>query len=50
MVTIDALVHWHILHDGLYRRILGAGLDDPEVSARAREHIVAVALRTLGLD
>jgi AcrR family transcriptional regulator len=50
MITIDALVHWHILHDALYRRVLGAGLDDPDVVARARDHVVAVALRTLGLE
>lgn len=50
MVTIDALVHWHIVNDGLYRRLLGKGLDDPDVAARVREHVIQVALRTLGLD
>lgn len=50
MVTIDALVHWHIVNDGLYRRLLGKGLDAPEVAARVREHVIQVALRTLGLD
>lgn len=50
MVTIDALIHWHIVNDGLYRRLLGKGLDDPDVASRVREHVIQVALRTLGLD
>jgi TetR/AcrR family transcriptional regulator len=50
MLTIDALVHWHIIADPLYRRMLGKGLDDPELAHRVREHVTAVALRTLGLD
>src|SRR5262249_42752771 len=50
MVTIDALVHWHIANDGLYRQLLGRGLDDPEIAGLVREHVIAVALRTLGLD
>ena len=50
LVTIDALVHWHIVNDGLYRQLLGQGLDDPDVARRVREHITTVALRTLGLE
>ena len=50
MVTIDALVHWHIVNDGLYRQLLGQGLDDPDVARRVREHVTTVALRTLGLE
>jgi len=50
MVTIDALVHWHIVNEGLYRQLLGRGLDDPELAGRVREHVISVALRTLGLD
>jgi len=50
MVTIDALVHWHLINDGLYRQLLGHGVDDPGVAARVREHVIAVALRTLGLE
>lgn len=50
MVTIDGLVHWHIVNEGLYRQLLGRGLDDPALAARVREHVVAVALRTLGLE
>lgn len=50
MLTIDALVHWHIIADGLYRRLLGKGLDDAALAHRVREHVTAVALRTLGLD
>ena len=50
MVTVDALVHWHIVQEGLYRQLLGRGLDDPELAGRVREHVIAVALRTLGLE
>jgi AcrR family transcriptional regulator len=50
MVTIDALVHWHIANEGLYRQLLGHGLEDPELAARVREHVISVALRTLGLE
>jgi AcrR family transcriptional regulator len=50
MVTIDGLVHWHVVHGSLYRSLLGRGLEDPETIHRAREHVIQVALRTLGLD
>jgi AcrR family transcriptional regulator len=50
MLTVDALVHWHILNDAVYRQHLGRGLDDPDVAAETREHVIRVALRTLGLD
>jgi AcrR family transcriptional regulator len=50
MVTIDGLLHWHIVADRLYRRMLGKSLDDPELARRVREHVTQVALRTLGLD
>ena len=50
MLTIDALVHWHIIADDLYKRMLGKGLDDPELAHRVREHVTTVALRTLGLE
>jgi AcrR family transcriptional regulator len=50
MVTIDGLVHWHILNEPLYRRLLGRGFDDDEVRSQTREHVIQVALRTLGLD
>ena len=49
-MTVDALVHWHIVNEALYKHLLGKGLDDPGVAARARAHIISVALRTLGLD
>jgi hypothetical protein len=50
MLTVDALLHWHIIADDLYERLLGKRLDDPELAARVRGHIVTVALRTLGID
>jgi len=50
LVTIDGLVHWHIANDPFYRRVLGKGLDDPVIVRRAREHVVQVVMRTLGLE
>lgn len=50
MLTIDAIVHWHIIADDLYERLLGKGLDDAEFARQVREHVTQVALRTLGLD
>lgn len=50
MVSIDGLVHWHIVNDALYRQLAGCGLDDPALAARVRDHIITVALRTLGLE
>jgi AcrR family transcriptional regulator len=50
MLTVDALLHWHIIADDLYARLLGKRLDDPEFARRVRGHVTAVALRTLGFD
>lgn len=50
MMTVDALLHWHIVNEAFYRHLLGKGLDDPTVAARVRAHMISVALRTLGLD
>jgi len=50
MITVDALVNWHLANDGFYRTILGRGLDDPEILRRVREHVIQVVLRTVGLD
>jgi len=50
MLSIDALLHWHVVNDANYVRLLGKGLSDPEVARRVREHLVLVVLRTLGLD
>jgi AcrR family transcriptional regulator len=50
LVTIDGLVHWHIANDPFYRRVLGKGFDDPDLVRRAREHVIQVVMRTLGLE
>lgn len=49
MVTIDALIHWHVLSEPVYRDVLGRGFEDPALVADTREHVIGVALRTLGL-
>jgi AcrR family transcriptional regulator len=50
MVTMDAVVHWHVVNEGVYRSLLGPGLDAAEATRRAREHVIQVGLRTLGLE
>jgi hypothetical protein len=50
MMSIDALAHWHVVNDGLYRSLMGKGLEDPEVARRTREHVIQMALRALGLE
>ena len=50
IVTVDGLVHWHLANDGFYRTILGKGLDDPDLLQRAREHVIQVVLRAVGLE
>lgn len=50
MVTIDALIHWHVVSEPIYRDLLGRGFEDPEVVAKTRDHVIGVALRTLGLE
>jgi AcrR family transcriptional regulator len=50
MLTIDALLHWHVVGDAVYRRLLGKGLEDPAIAARVREHVIQMVLRALGLD
>jgi AcrR family transcriptional regulator len=50
MVTVDALIHWHVVSEPTYRDLLGRGFEDPELVAKTREHVIGVALRTLGLE
>jgi hypothetical protein len=50
IVTVDGLVHWHTMNRTFYRAVLGKDVDDPEIARRAREHIIQVVLRAVGLD
>jgi AcrR family transcriptional regulator len=50
MMSIDALAHWHVVNDGLYRSLMGKGLEDPDVARRTRDHVIQMALRALGLE
>src|SRR5262249_55431405 len=50
MMTLDALLHWFIANQALYRHLTGKGYDDPAAARRARDHIVEVAIATLGVD
>lgn len=50
IISLQALVHWHMVNDELYRRVLGKSLDDADTAQRTREHIIQIALRTLGLE
>ena len=50
LVTVDGLVHWHLVSNAFYRGFVGTGLDDPDTAARVREHLIQMVLRTAGLD
>jgi AcrR family transcriptional regulator len=50
MMTMEALLHWFIANQAVYRHLTGKGYDDPAAARRAREHIVEVAIATLGVD
>jgi AcrR family transcriptional regulator len=50
IASVDALVHWHAANNGYYRAMLGKGFEDPAVVRRAREHVVQVVLRMVGLE
>ena len=49
MITVDALVHWHVVSESVYRELLGRDFGDADLVARTREHVISVALRSLGL-
>lgn len=50
IASVDGLLHWHAANDGHYRALLGAGFERPDVVARAREHVIQMVLRAVGLD
>jgi TetR/AcrR family transcriptional regulator len=50
VLTVEALLQWHVVNDAVYRQLLGQGLSDPEVRRRVREHVIEVCLRALGLS
>ena len=50
LITVDALLHWHLASDAFYRGFFGKGLDDPGTAARVRDHLIQMVLRGVGLD
>jgi AcrR family transcriptional regulator len=50
MISVDAMVHWHVVNEGVYRALLGSDLRDPQTVARAKRHIVQVVLRSIGVE
>src|SRR5262249_44701238 len=50
LVSIEGLLASHLASDTLYRGFYGKGLDDTDVAARVRTHLIHMVLRALGLD
>ena len=50
IVSVDALLHWHVVNEGVYRHTLGSDLRNAGTAERAKRHIVQLILRGLGLE
>lgn len=50
IVTVDGILHWHVVNEAMYRRIVGKDLRDPETAARAKRHIGEFIFRGLGIE
>jgi AcrR family transcriptional regulator len=50
IISMDGLLHWHVVNEAAYRRNLGRDLSDVETAARAKRHIVQLTLRGLGVE
>lgn len=50
IISVDAILHWHVVNEEAYRRILGSDLRNDETAARAKRHIAQLILRGIGVD
>jgi AcrR family transcriptional regulator len=50
IISMDGLLHWHIVNESAYRRAVGNELSDDETARRAKAHILQLTLRGLGLE
>jgi hypothetical protein len=50
IISVDAILHWHVVNEEAYRRILGSDLGDDETAARAKRHIAQLILRGIGVE
>lgn len=50
LITAGAIIQQHVIADGTYRDLVGGSLSADEITARTREHVTQVILRSLGLD
>jgi len=49
IISLDAVLHWHVVNEEAYRRILGSDLRNDETAARAKRHIAQLILRGVGV-
>lgn len=50
VVSMDGLLHWHVVNEAAYRRNGGRDLSDAETAERVKRHIVQMTLRGLGIE
>jgi AcrR family transcriptional regulator len=50
IISLDAILHWHVVNEEAYRRILGSDLRNHETAARAKRHIAQLVLRGVGVE
>jgi AcrR family transcriptional regulator len=50
IISLDAVLHWHVVNEEAYRRLLGSDLRDEATATRAKRHIAQLVLRGVGVD
>jgi len=50
IISVDAMLHWHVVNEEAYRRILGSDLRNDETAARTKRHISQLILRAIGVE
>jgi hypothetical protein len=50
IVSLDAVLHWHVVNEDAYRRLLGSDLRNEATATRAKRHITQLVLRGVGVD
>jgi AcrR family transcriptional regulator len=50
IISMDGLLHWHVVNEAAYRRNGGRDLSDAETAERVKHHIVQMTLRGLGIE
>jgi len=50
VLSIEGLLHWHVINQSAYRMNVGNDLKDTATAARAKHHITQFVLRGLGIE